>query len=143
MRTEDTYQDRREDELNADRTDKSAPGAHAAPTAQTHQTDQTERDVESPANGQEAPLELFGPDEVTRFRTKWSEVQARFVDDPREAVHGADQLVSEVMGSLATTFTSHKHELEGQWQHGSEAQTEELRQALRRYRVFFDQLLNA
>lgn len=112
--------------------------------------DQLADDRESPANGQqapldkqEAPLELFGREEINRFRSEWSEVQARFVDDPQEAVRGADQLVSEVMGSLATTFTNHKHELEGQWQHGSDAQTEDLRQALRRYRVFFNQLLDA
>ena len=94
-----------------------------------------------PTNGDEAPLELFGEDEVERFRVEWREIQARFVDDPREAVQGADQLVAEVMRSLATTFNEHKHELEGQWQHGSDAETEDLRQALRHYRTFFNQLL--
>jgi len=107
--------------------------------------DQPIRDVElpSPGNGTETPLELFGQDEVTRFRVEWREIQARFVDDPKEAVRGADHLVSEVMGSLATTFTNHKHELEAQWQHGSDEQTEDLRQALRSYRTFFNQLLDA
>jgi len=97
-----------------------------------------------PSNGDDAPLELFGADEIDRFRDEWRDLQGRFVDDPQEAVQGADHLVAEVMKSLATTFTEHKHELEGQWrQEGSEAHTEELRQALRRYRTFFNQLLNA
>ena len=94
-------------------------------------------------NGDEGSIELFDQDEIERFRVEWREIQARFVDDPREAVQGADHLVAEVMQSLATTFNEHKHELEGQWQHGSDAETEDLRQALRHYRTFFNQLLPA
>jgi hypothetical protein len=78
------------------------------------------------------PEKLFGQDEVERFRVEWREIQARFVDDPREAVQGADHLVAEVIRSLATMFNEHKHELEGQWRGGSDAETEDLRQALRR-----------
>jgi hypothetical protein len=86
--------------------------------------------------------ELFPHQEAEQFRGEWQDIQARFVDDPRDAVQSADQLVAEVMRSLATTFTDHKHELEGQWQQGSDVETEDLRLALRRYRSFFNQLLN-
>jgi hypothetical protein len=96
-----------------------------------------------PRENDDAPLELFGRDDVDRFRVEWREIQARFVDDPRDAVQGADHLVAEVMRSLATTFSEHKHELEGQWQEGSDAETEDLRQALRHYRTFFNQLLSS
>ena len=94
-------------------------------------------------DGADTPLELFGESDVNRFRDEWREIQAKFVDDPQEAVRGADHLVSEVMDSLTETFNHHKHDLEEQWQHGEDAETEGLRQALRRYRTFFDQLLNA
>jgi hypothetical protein len=86
--------------------------------------------------------ELFEPDDVDRFRAGWRDVQSRFVDDPREAVEGADRLVADVMQSLTSRFTDRKHELEVRWQQGSEAETEDLRQALRSYRSFFDRLLN-
>jgi hypothetical protein len=86
-------------------------------------------------------VELFPAQEVERFRGEWTEIQTRFVDDPRDAVRDADQLVAEVMRSLATTFTNHKHELEGRWQQGDHVETEELRQALRQYRSFFNHLL--
>lgn len=86
--------------------------------------------------------ELFQPDDIDRFRAGWREVQTRFVDDPREAVEGADRLVADVLQSLNSRFTDRKHELEVRWQQGSEAQTEDLRQALRSYRSFFDRLLN-
>jgi len=115
-------------------TDEDAPLTEDAPR---------EPNQGSPRQTEDTPFELFGGEEVERFRIEWREIQARFVDDPRDAVQGADHLVAEVMQSLASTFSDHKHELEGQWQHGSEAETEDLRQALRRYRTFFNQLLNA
>jgi len=91
----------------------------------------------------ESPAELFQPEVVERFRGEWQRIQGRFVDDPQDAVRGADHLVAEVMQALATMFSEHKHELEGQWQQRSEAETEDLRLALRRYRSFFNQLLSA
>lgn len=86
---------------------------------------------------------LFGGGEVERFRLRWRELQADFVDDPQKAVEGADRLVEEVMGALTDIFAAHKRELEGQWRGDDHGHTEELRVALRRYRSFFDQLLNA
>jgi hypothetical protein len=86
---------------------------------------------------------LFGGDDVERFRGRWRDLQADFVDDPTQAVQGADELVGEVMRTLNEIFAEHKHELEGQWQGGGSGETEELRVAMRRYRSFFDQLLDA
>jgi hypothetical protein len=87
---------------------------------------------------------LFGDDQVDRFRNRWRELQADFVDDPKQAVRGADELVDEVMRTLSEIFAEHKSDLQGQWQGDGDGhgETEELRVALRRYRSFFDQLLN-
>lgn len=85
---------------------------------------------------------LFTPDDSADYQAEWRALQADFVDEPREAVQRADELVAQVMQTLATTFTEHKHALEEQWQRGDEVQTEELRQALKRYRAFFDRLLS-
>jgi len=64
------------------------------------------------------------------------------VDDPREAVQNADGLVAELMQSMARGFSEHKGRLEAQWQGGGAADTEDLRQALQRYRSFFERLLS-
>ncbi|MEU5692750.1 hypothetical protein [Actinosynnema sp. NPDC020468] len=85
---------------------------------------------------------LFTEDEAGGFRDEWRSLQADFVDSPRDAVQRADELVAQVIQSLATTFAEHKRTLEGQWQEGDQVETEELRLALRRYRSFFDQLLS-
>ncbi|MFD4137607.1 hypothetical protein [Streptomyces sp. NPDC058572] len=64
------------------------------------------------------------------------------MDDPREAVHAADGPVADVMQTPAATFSQHKKDLEGQWNRGEEADTEDLRMALRTYRSFFNRLLS-
>ena len=86
---------------------------------------------------------LFAPGDSADFERRWGDVQTAFVDDPRSAVESADHLVAEVMQSLARRFADHKESLEEQWSGGGEADTEELRQALQRYRTFFHRLLAA
>jgi hypothetical protein len=97
-------------------------------------------DVETPSGGDVETPELIDEEKITGFRDRWQNVQTGFVDDPKQAVRQADELVAAVISALATTFAEHKSELESQWQQGEPA-TEELRIALRRYRSFFDQLL--
>ncbi|MET7987441.1 hypothetical protein [Streptomyces sp. NPDC005281] len=93
------------------------------------------------ASDDEVP-ELLTADDDRRFRNHWQAIQNQFVDDPREAVHAADALVADLMQTLATTFAQHKQDLEGQWGHDKQVDTEELRRALRRYRSFFNRLLS-
>jgi hypothetical protein len=85
--------------------------------------------------------QLFDRDDTDRFRENWRSLQSDFVDDPKRAVQQADELVAEVMQTLASTFADHKRTLEVQWSGGGVAQTEDLRLALQQYRVFFQQLL--
>jgi hypothetical protein len=85
---------------------------------------------------------LFPGTEAGSFQGRWSEIQASFVDEPRRAVEQADSLVAEVMQRLAQVFADERSRLEGQWDRGEDTDTEALRQALRRYRSFFDRLLS-
>jgi hypothetical protein len=85
---------------------------------------------------------LFSTEEGQGFRSRWQEIQAGFVDEPRQAVERADSLVAEVMKQLAEGFAEERSKLEAQWDRGEATDTEDLRQALRRYRSFFDRLLS-
>jgi hypothetical protein len=85
---------------------------------------------------------LFASDVAGGFRSRWDEVQIGFVDDPRQAVRQADELVAQVMQSLAQTFSNERANLEGQLEKADSASTENLRVALRRYRSFFQRLLS-
>ncbi len=84
------------------------------------------------------------PDEQSeRFTTRWQEIQAAFVDEPRESVAQADALVADLMQRLAAGFSHERERLESQWDRGDDVSTEDLRVALTRYRSFFDRLLSA
>ena len=85
---------------------------------------------------------MFPEKEANDFRTRWTGIQTGFVDEPRRSVEQADALVAEVIKRLANSFAEERSKLEGQWGRGDDVSTEDLRVALRRYRSFFDRLLN-
>ncbi len=88
---------------------------------------------------------LFDETAGAKLRERWLGVQTEFVDEPRAAVEKADSLVAEVLKQLTDTFAGERQRLENAWSHGddtSEVSTEDLRQAIRRYRSFFDRLLS-
>ena len=96
------------------------------------------------------------------FLDRWTEVQARFVDDPARAVAFADALLGDVMkargypvsdfdqraGDISVdhpVVVEHYHRAhEIAVRHGrGEASTEDLRQAMIHYRALFDNLVGA
>ena len=85
---------------------------------------------------------LFAPEAAAGYRARWTQVQTGFVDDPRRAVADGDELVAEVMKSLAESFANERQRLEDELSHTAEASTEALRVGLRRYRSFFERLLS-
>ncbi len=96
-------------------------------------------------NLQKAPAQLdalFPKVETEAYRSNWHGIQGDFVDDPKRAVQQADQLVATVIQKLETQFATERKRLEEGWSKNGDASTEDLRQALRRYRAFFDRLLS-
>jgi hypothetical protein len=84
---------------------------------------------------------LIAPDRAESYRGRWNELKGDFVDEPKRAVRGANELVGEVLDELEELFRRQRTELE----HGldsDETSTEDLRLALGRYRSFFDRLLS-
>lgn len=84
---------------------------------------------------------LFDDGRAKELRDKWGSLQARFVDDPRDTVAGADSLVAELLQELARSFNEARSSLEEQWSRGDDVSTEDLRVTLQRYRSFFERLL--
>ena len=84
---------------------------------------------------------LFTEDTAKAFRSRWDAVQRGFVDDPQEAVQSGDELVAQVIKSLAESFSEQRAALEGGLNQADRSSTENLRLALRRYRSFFERLL--
>jgi hypothetical protein len=86
---------------------------------------------------------LLSDFEIRELRSRWSNIQAGFVDEPRRSVEQADQLVATAMQRLAEGFANERASLEKQWDSGDSVSTEDLRLALQRYRTFFGRVLNA
>ena len=114
----------------------------------TEQIEAAGADGEGPASSGQQPGDhprarlLEGP-ELQSVRRQWKEIQAQFVDEPSKAVQDADALVAELMQRLAQMFAGEREQLESRWAGGGDVSTEELRHALRRYRSFFERLLDA
>ena len=99
-----------------------------------------EANVSQPDDGDRQPL--LPTDQAERYGSRWQEIQAAFVDEPRKAVEEADRLVADLMQRLAAVFSEEREQLENQWDSGDDVSTEDLRVALTRYRSFFDRLLS-
>jgi hypothetical protein len=102
-----------------------------------------QRDGATAGSATERSEPLLAQDQATGYHHRWEEIQTGFVDEPRHAVEQADQLVAEVIKRIAEVFADERSKLEGQWSKGDQVDTEALRQALRRYRSFFERLLSA
>ena len=102
----------------------------------------TEQQEQTPEAGERNDdRALFEDNELQSFRGRWEQVQNSFVDEPRETVQKADDLVSDLVERLTIGFAEARSGLEEQWKKGEEASTEDLRVALTRYRAFFQRLL--
>ncbi|MBT2325492.1 hypothetical protein J7E62_24470 [Variovorax paradoxus] len=127
-------------------TEQRSPDQNPDPGApqmvETKKPVDTRDPVEPGEKEQLAPL--FVADAAADFRARWDAVQIGFVDDPKQAVRKADELVGQVLESLAQTFRGERARIEG----GSSddaakgTTTEDLRLALRNYRSFFQRLLS-
>ena len=142
LSTQDIAGGRREevtDEQSVSPDDRSAEAARQG-------TDQRGMEAGYASSGMSdtsQPAALMPSEMAQERRNHWMEIQTRFVDDPKDAVEQADELVAEVMQVVATQFADQRKSLESKWQNGGEADSEELRQALLQYRTFFERLLAA
>ncbi len=99
-------------------------------------------DMKNNLTASDESAHLFASDEAESLRSRWDGIQARFVDEPRDAVEKADALVGDVMQRLSDGFGAERSRLEREWDRGDRVSTEDLRVALKRYRSFFDRLLS-
>ena len=94
--------------------------------------------------------------DADRYTAQWQQIQFRFVDDPHGSVMAAADVVSEVTTKLEAAIQERQRVIEqrqqaiqerasalrGRWGEGSHADTETLRETLRMYRAFMDQLID-
>jgi hypothetical protein len=107
-----------------------------------HRVDKEISENRAPADVVDDQLEpLFVDEAAKKFRSRWLVIQSKFVDDPRDSVKQADDLVADILKNVTMTFADRRISLEKQWNSGDNVSTEDMRQALKRYRAFFERLL--
>jgi hypothetical protein len=141
------------DEREFTTADLANAGNEQSATLDVEQAEEEKQTTASPpavlADGAEGRLAdaasapLFPSGEAARYREQWAQVQGEFVDQPRDAVEQADQLVADLMQRLAAQFSETRAELERRWDGHGDVSTEELRIAMTQYRSFFERLLEA
>ncbi len=124
-------------QTHVDQADEAVADAREGAT----ETRNGHNDPATTLSKQAQPNPLFPEDELHNYRARWDQVQTSFVDEPRAAVEQADSLVANVVKRIAEQFASEREGLEKQWDRGDDVNTEDLRQAMKRYRAFFDRLL--
>ncbi len=87
----------------------------------------------------EMPASLLGAIDPDETRARFLDIQAGFVDEPRQAVHEAERFVDDLVQQLVRALETERASLKNTIENGS---TEDLRVALRGYRAFVDRLLN-
>lgn len=150
----DETTDEREYERSTEDRDTSSPAATVGGRGSemgVEQEEGTSLGAVSQGDDDDAPVDedgaerapLLADDNAQSFRQRWDDLQAGFVDRPRDVVQEADDLVSKLMQEISTGFSERRSSLEAQWEQGDDVSTEDLRIALTRYRSFFNRLLSA
>jgi hypothetical protein len=134
----DQQADTQSTEAKGQSSQGSADGEQMAGGSSGSASDEPDRTGD---DAQDKPDPLLDQDEQERFRQRWSEIQASFIDQPQRSVEEANTLVADLTDRLVSSFRSEQSELEDHWSRDEEVTTEELRTTLRRYRSFFGRLL--
>jgi hypothetical protein len=75
-------------------------------------------------------------------RTRWQELQLRFVDDPQTAAGEAERLVDDALAGVTASLNARKDQL-STWRASGRDDTEQLRAAVHGYRDFLNHLVGA
>jgi hypothetical protein len=128
-------------EAEADALRQGDAGQGVRGRADTDAPRETQGGARQAETGEAQQATLIPPDRAESYNNRWNELKGEFVDEPSRAVRGANELVGEVLDELEELFRSQRAELE-QGLDSEQTTTEDLRQALGRYRSFFDRLLS-
>jgi hypothetical protein len=111
------------------------PAPVAEPSAGAPAATEAPAVADAPAAGTPA---LLGSLDAGAIRNRFLDIQAGFIDEPRQAVEEAGRFVDDLLRQVTDSLQQQRGQLAGVTDEGS---TEDLRLALRAYRQFVDRLL--
>jgi len=93
--------------------------------------------------------------DAAHYTEQWQQIQFKFVDDPHASVTEAADIIAQVTAKMEAAIQERQRAIEerqhaiaqqqrslrGRWSEGTNADTENLRETLRMYKTFLDQLI--
>jgi hypothetical protein len=117
-------------------TDATASGSAAGEPGAAGETD-AESPLAAPVpRAEPGPAR---PSPAAKDSTRWHDIQAMFIDDPRASTEQAASLVDASVEALVISVKERQKSLLSAWQ-GDDTETEELRTTLQQYRAFWNRL---
>jgi hypothetical protein len=125
------------DEAATDEAATDEPATHevAADEAAPDEAAPDEVATDEPA----APAALLASLDAESIRSRFLDIQAGFVDEPRQAVEEAGRFIDELVQQVIDALQAQRGQLQAPM--ADDASTEDLRLSLRAYRQFVDRLL--
>jgi hypothetical protein len=123
-------------------TDEAAPDEPATDEVATDEvaTDEVATDEPAaPAAAEAQPAALLASLDAEGIRNRFLDIQAGFVDEPRQAVEEAGRYIDELVQQVIDALQAQRGQLQAPV--ADDASTEDLRLSLRAYRQFVDRLL--
>jgi hypothetical protein len=114
------------------------PGAAVAQAAEEPAVPAAVPEPAAPAAAAAPPEALLGSLDAEGARNRFLDIQAGFVDEPRQAVEEAGRFIDELVQRVTDALQAQRSQLQAA---GDDASTEDLRLTLRAYRQFVDRLL--
>ena len=90
----------------------------------------------------DGPQPWFRNDEVESIRSRWLEIQTKFVDTPDQAVSQGDELVSETVERVKEMISSLYSSVCDKWSNHNDLSTEDMRILMQDYRALLNRLLD-
>jgi hypothetical protein len=122
-------------------TDEAAPDEVATHEAATDEatTDEAATDEPAAPAAPAQPAALLASLDAESIRNRFLDIQAGFVDEPRQAVEEAGRFIDELVQQVIDALQAQRGQLQAPV--ADDASTEDLRLSLRAYRQFVDRLL--
>jgi hypothetical protein len=109
------------------------------PTTDEAATDEAATDEPATPAATAQPAALLASLDAESIRNRFLDIQAGFVDEPRQAVEEAGRFIDELVQQVIDALQAQRGQLQAPM--ADDASTEDLRLSLRAYRQFVDRLL--
>jgi hypothetical protein len=107
-----------------------------------HEHEEKTTDISNAAESELGKITSLLSNESEELRSRWTSIQAQFVDQPCTSIEQADALIADAIERLSKALGIQQSQLRERWLNHDDVSTEELRLTLQEYRTFLNNLFS-